>query len=322
MSDFPNPQSYRRSISESHFRFLDSFLPDSFHFFVLKKEKNQYLYDIDGNKYVDFYLNNGTVLFGHNNPVITHSIKGAISVDTESVFFNKFYYKTVRIFRSFVDFNNIAFFSSFNMAIVELLHFLKVEKLAVNSKYLFLLIERWFPSVKIEMLRKGRQYDLILFEPLDFDGNLSIFPIDDYYSRFKVSVENRCSFRVKEGFVQDLKNIDFIVAGNVVANGMDCAVVLSKDKIRGEILPSYKIMAIQTTLKYFFRHKFIDYPNLNFSFLKYQRGSIFKIDKRIDLEKLLPYGVFFSGDVGFLSSQHTEHDVKRLKKAIEANSFN
>jgi len=322
MSDFPEPQNYRKGISASHFRFLDSFLLDENpHLFILKKEKNQYLYDVDGNKYVDFFLNNGTVLLGHSHPVINHLIKDAISYSTESVFLNKFYYKTVKLFKSIINFGGIAFYSSFNRAVFEILLYLKVERLAVNSRYLFYLMEKCFPFVKAEIVKKGVQYDLILFEPLNFGEDLSIFPIDNYNAKFKVSVENRCAFRIRDGFIHDLKTADFIVAGNIIANGMDCAVVLSRNRIKGEILPVYKTVAIQSTLKYLIRHRDISYPALNLPFLKFQNRSIFKFDRNIDTEKLLPYGIFFSGDTGFLSYLHTENDIKRLKKALEANFF-
>lgn len=54
---------------------LYSSYPDLF----FKKVKGPYCYDLDGNKYADFNLNNGRLPFGHAPAFLTHTVKNAVS---------------------------------------------------------------------------------------------------------------------------------------------------------------------------------------------------------------------------------------------------
>ena len=42
---------------------------------VIERADGPYLYDVDGNRYIDFDLNNGAGMVGHNHPVVTDAIR-------------------------------------------------------------------------------------------------------------------------------------------------------------------------------------------------------------------------------------------------------
>ena len=48
----------------------------------IKRAKGRYLYDVDGNKYIDYVLSWGPMILGHANPKITKMIKNAVSKGT------------------------------------------------------------------------------------------------------------------------------------------------------------------------------------------------------------------------------------------------
>lgn len=47
--------------------------------FFIKRGKSQYIYDLDQNKYQDFYLNHGSLILGHAHPKVTKAIKNETS---------------------------------------------------------------------------------------------------------------------------------------------------------------------------------------------------------------------------------------------------
>ncbi len=47
--------------------------------FHIKRGKGAYIYDYDQNKWVDFYLNRGSLILGHAHPLVTKYIKNSIS---------------------------------------------------------------------------------------------------------------------------------------------------------------------------------------------------------------------------------------------------
>jgi len=49
---------------------------------VIKKAKGAHLYDVDGNKYIDYLMSLGARILGHTHPDITEAIKKAVGKDT------------------------------------------------------------------------------------------------------------------------------------------------------------------------------------------------------------------------------------------------
>ena len=49
---------------------------------TIEKSKNQYLYDVDGNQYIDFISSWGPMILGHSNEKILNSVKNKIDLGT------------------------------------------------------------------------------------------------------------------------------------------------------------------------------------------------------------------------------------------------
>ncbi len=49
---------------------------------VIERADGPYLYDVDGNRYIDFDLNNGAGMVGHNHPVVTDAIRDQLENGT------------------------------------------------------------------------------------------------------------------------------------------------------------------------------------------------------------------------------------------------
>ncbi len=320
MSEFPQIESFLTRFSESHINSLKNSLFDKSLPVVVKKEKNQYVYDLDGNKYADFYLNNGSVICGHNNPLLTAYIKNGISAGTSTCFLSKFYNSLVKQFKEIALFDCISFYNSIQTALISLFNTLKPQSTGVNTVFLLRLLNVIFPGMKIEKAEADKVYDLFIFEPLDFDGDLSEYDYSICRAELKCSFESRAAFRLNKSFIRNLKDIPIILSANNIANGMDAAVIISAMEIPGENIPSYKALAILETMKYFFRTRPFNYntQSIHSPAVSFQNKSIFKLKRVFTPTELLKYGIIMKGDAGFISTLHTEHDIKRLERALAA----
>ncbi|MCX7820588.1 MAG: hypothetical protein N2258_02815 [Brevinematales bacterium] len=317
MSDFPDKENYNKKLSELFTSRLKSFGIENKIPLIIRKEKDQYLYDIDMNKYTDFFLNNGSVIVGHNNKVLTKYIKNAISIGTESVFINKFYHKLVRLFSKLTDIKNIQFYQSVFFALYNILND-DVKSVGVTSVFLYDLLKSNFFDLKIVYPLKNEEVDLLIFEPIDFDNSLEVVDFKIFKAKKYCSFEGRTFFRLKRGFYHSLDEVDYILAGNIIANGMDAAIVISKEKIKGNIIPTFLTVAIHETIKYYLRKR-IEFPVVNGKFIKAQKGGILKLNSKINLEVGLRNGIFVVNDVAFLSILHTVYDLRRLERAFSKN---
>lgn len=317
MSDFPK-ENYSTKLSSVFISKLKSYGLNSELPLIIRKEKNQYLYDIDMNKYTDFFLNNGSVIAGHNNKVLTKYIKNAISIGTESIFLNKFYYKLVRLFSSITTIKNIEFYTSVFFAFSEIFSHNRFKSIGVNSSYLSNLLKFYFPDLNIVYPVQKKSVDLFIFEPLEFDNNLELTDFKNIKAKKYCSYEGRTFFRINQGFIYSIDEVDYVLAGNIIANGMDSAVLISRESLKTQIIPAYLSVAILETTKYYIRKK-MEFPTVNYDFVKNQKGGILKLNFQRELKELLKKGVFLIGDIAFLSIFHTEHDLKRLEKAFNKN---
>lgn len=342
MSDFPTPESYKHPNANGlnkHLRLsgIASDFP-----IIVKREKGAYVYDVDDNKYVDFYLNNGTVIYGHNYGTLTQYIKNGLSVGTGTVFVNKFHYRLLKTLREIVPFETVAFFSGIMPTLNALLEYYRPQKITVTSRYLAEMVGKvtgipLIPNASIDpaengkeelspLLRRGRgrhgdrKEHLLFYEPVDFEGDLSDLNPDDFDADVKIAVENRTGFRFHYGFLSDPQKCDVILSAGNIANGMDVAAVLFREhsELCGELLPIYRTVAVNETLK-FYRRK-IDYsvtvPKIRSDKILHQRESVFKLKSDVDIEEMLSRGIILRGDTGFISRQHTVHDLRRLERAL------
>ncbi len=321
MSYFPVSGEYKTPLSGNFFLKLQKTGFQKNISLIVKREKDQYIYDIDNNKYIDFFLNNGSVIMGHNYKTITQSIKDGISAGITSFFVNKFDAKIIRLFKNIIEFDHIAFFNDLNNALYSVINRFNPKNIGVNTSFLKNQLLKSFPKINIETAGIDRKYDLLICEPIDFENNLSPFPFENYKADTTCSFESRTAFRLQFGFLKNLDKVDLILSSNNIANGMDCAVILSKYKIEGENIPSYKALTIYDTVNVF--HRKINYEEFiiksKSKIFKYKNKSIFKLNKILDKRKLLSYGILFNGDAGFISFLHSEFDIRRLVMACEAN---
>lgn len=320
MSDFPRDE-YRTALSASHFRSLKNggyadarFAPP----FVVKKEKDACLYDIDGNKYVDFDLRDGSVIAGHAHRTLTQFIKNGISSGLSSGLLNKFTHRLVRLFREIADFKNIAFFGGGAQAYLSVIRSARPAKISVTSSY---LLEKLSPFGAV-MAEKGKPCGLLFYEPVDFDDKLEALDPGEYEADKKCAVESRTAFRLKSGFMTDPAKTDYVLSADNIANGMDSAVVLSQSETAGELLPVYKSVAVLETMKYFRRRPELasmDHKKVNAALNGpvIWKGSIFKFRHGPETALLLKHGIYLKGNTGFLCAEHTGQDWNRLMEAVE-----
>lgn len=322
MSDFPAAGKYRNTLSNSQIRYLaengwngPSDLP-----VVIRKEKGACLYDVDGNKYSDFDLHDGAAIAGHNHGTLTQFVKNGISSGSSSGNLSKFTARLVRQFRGLADFRQMSFFSQAQGAYSAVIRTFRPATIGVTSTYLLEFLKPYGG----ETAEKGKKYDILFYEPLDFDGNLDDLTPDKNGFRYGIScsVESRTAFRLNPGFTVNAGKADLLLVSGCIANGLDCAAVLSDKPVTGENLPVYKTVAVMETLKYFARSaavRNLDMRNLiagkekNLVF----RKNIFRIDRKFDPSSLLQYGIHIRGQIGFISTEHTEFDWKRLITALD-----
>jgi hypothetical protein len=298
---------------------LKDTLPEGSGPLIVKREKDQYIYDIDGNKYIDFNLNEGSVLCGHNYKSISVYVKNALSSGSSSGYVNRLYYPLRKLFKSFVQFKYISFYESGRTALSAIFRDLGVKVIGVSSRYLAGLVSGMMPGLRVEFAEKGKNYDILLFEPIDFDGDLTDFNYNKYKAKWKCSVENRAAFRIKSSFMRNLEEVPIILCSGVIANGLDSAVIISHRHFEGELIPLYKTAAIMETVKIFLKREGFLSKAFNFDTeaISFKRGSIFKTSHPYPYLELLKSGIILKNGTGFLCMQHTEHDIMRLEKALE-----
>jgi len=320
MSDFATPDS-KQSLSRHHLSYLKKHGMNPWHGLILKREKDAYLYDIDENKYCDFALHNGSVLIGHNDHKLTQYVKNGLSVGSSPGYYNKFYYRLLRLLGEFCNFSLAYFFSSIEEAFFRLIHVYQPEYLAVNTEWLRNYVRVLMPFLPVKIAEKSKTYSMLLVEPLDFDGSFSRTDVSDYDAKFRVGVDIRTAFRVEKGFSFQLgKEIDAILAGPSLTNGLNTGLILSQKSLplSQTSLPAFQTVAMLETIKYYRRNLFnYAYPELEKVLPDVlQQGSMFKIQKEINIEFLQKHAIVMRESVGFLCRAHSGHDIRRLKKAL------
>jgi len=319
MSDFPEPEKYSTITSGRH---INSLLAKSYEkdcHIVIKKGKEQYLYDLDGNKYADFYLNNGAVILGHASSHLTPMIKNSISYGFSWTGYNKFNLKLESIFRGLNSFKNISFFQSELSALIRIVNFINPKTIGASSSFLLDKLKQYFPFIDISIADKSSRYDLLFLEPIDFDGDLSEINYSHFKSGVICSYESRTAFRLSPGFIKTPPECLLLLSSFNISNGMDSAVLMSGMDIPGDSLSQFQSSVIYETMKLY--NSEISYGefivNINSPGVTHQNRNIFKIDSIVKPSELLKYGIYLKGNIGYLSIMHSKHDVDRLTRAIK-----
>lgn len=307
MSKFPSPEIFSVKQSSQHL----SKLPSNSASFILKKAKGVYLYDLDGNKYVDFSLNHGTI-FAHSPSRLTHFVKNALSSGMNSMgFYSKFMLKAQQNWKSCLNCKEISFYSSFIQMLLAVITKYSIKKIAYTSDYLYLLMASLGELVefyKINELTKAYTCDLLLFEEYNDEFSTLTYqsiniPAIKIHNRFVYRRKNPVDF--KENCMHYIDTIPFGGKSIGILFGDENIPYISPPFDEGILfLEGSKIFNKNVHYPVFFHEKFTNY--LGFSI------SQEILDKQFFLER----GIYCENNILYFSPFHTEHDMKRLKKAL------
>ncbi len=271
-------------------------------FFVVRRARGPFLYDIDNYKYVDFFLQGGEVLLGYK-PEAFQRVKN----DLNRVFYGKdlslaHYRLEKRVWewleKTGVRVKAFRFFDSVGEA--------------------FLFLQEWVGFATWEnhtwsvRLPAGQQRgEVVFFEALD--ANLESYASS--LSGMPILVENGCFCRLSEGLSLS-EGWEIALLGGVVGNGAGGAMVISRTREMPPLAPIRVVTAVamQRTFETLLEREGISWPSLP-SWIS-QRGGMFLLPSSVTPDRLLSSGVF-TKKIGFFSFAHGEAEVRRLVRAIQ-----
>ncbi|MGL5955619.1 MAG: hypothetical protein ACRC0X_03295 [Brevinema sp.] len=307
MSLFANPESYQQKQSQRHLYHL----PFNTAPFILKKAKEVYLYDLDEQKYIDFYFNQGTIL-QHSPPRLTKFIKNALSSGLNTGGLpSKFLLKTQNHWKKIFSSSNVSFFSSFLEMMVFFLHYLDKSpcRVAYTSDYLYHLLKPLEPSiilVKINNCSETEDCDLLLFE--DYNHCWETVVWEESLKIPAIKVHSRFLYRREYQDWEDCFHYLDTFAGKKIG------------VLAGEENISYPPPAFDEGILLLEGAKLFHKPQkfLNFSHPKFRSYRGFAIcDKELDSLFFLQRGIYLQGQVLYFSPLHTKQNLRRLYRALE-----
>ncbi len=310
MSDFPNSTSYHTHSSDKLIQRMNGMMQTSA--FLFKKFKGVYAYDVDQNKYCDFSLSEGSCFRGHNLPALTHYIKNAISIGSDTEELTLLHYRLFRQLSTYFKNYHPSVYMHFGEALLSFVRYHKLQSINVVGQSLLKKVQFFLPSARSAEV--GISTDLLIYEPLNFETDLSKTDCSTYKAKQTLCIESRTFSRIIPGKTAT-KDPNILIC-NTLSNGMSSTVLLSVAAIPGTTLPAPAALCISENLKYFQKCTFHTY--LNHPLIPYQQGSIFKISSDIHPSNLLPYGIYLKTQTGYLSPEHSSYDLRRLKKALNA----
>ncbi|MGL4561030.1 MAG: hypothetical protein ACRCV0_01905 [Brevinema sp.] len=310
MSHFPTYETFSEKISKQHLTAIN--IPQSF--FMFKKHKGVYLYDLDGNKFTDFSLQSGEIFSAHSPNRLTKFMKNALSYGIgHANAYPKFLYKATQLWKKYLGCTTVTFFPNFLMTILEITHTLKKKEITigVNSEY---LIKKLAPISHLITIinileQKDRNVDLLLIEDIPHLKNEDTANI---HASKKIKVHSRFFFRRSE-MIFDPKWDHLITATpfggkdlTIVTGAYQAPYISSEDGIL--FLEGAKdARAIQKQKVARFIHPLITY---------YNGYGIAR--KKLDPDILKKHGIIIDHDeYVFFSPEHTLQDFKRLSRVLD-----
>lgn len=269
--------------------------------FLVRRAREAFLYDIDNYKYVDFELQRGEVLLGYKSKHF-YSLENQIERYFFGASLSLVHYKLERKAKLWLEKQGIQFQSlRFFHTVGEAFLFLQ-EQMGFSSGW----TNVW--SVQLPPLKKGNE--VCLFETM----NESLEEYQGYSRGTPILVENACLVRVNDG-ISLREGWEVALIGSVLGNGCGGAMVISRRHGFVEVAPIRVVIAaaMEYTLSALLEREQIAWPVFPSSFR--QRGGLFCLPDDVSPELLLPHGVYVR-KTGFLSFAHTEHEVRRLVKAV------
>jgi len=311
MSDFPRNQVYHNQTTKTLLKKMNGFTQNTQ--IIWKKLKGVYLYDLDQNKYCDFSLGKGTCFRGHNPPALTHYVKNAVSVGGDNLTATSIHFRLFKeLSKSFPKYHPFLY-ANFGEAILSFVHHHQSKKIAVIGKELLEKVRFYIPSAV--PADSNQKYDLLVYEPLDFDHDLSEVEPAISSDQLSLCIETRSFSRIYSGRLLS-QNANILIC-DTLSNGLTSGVLLIKsENLQGTGLPTPTAMAMSENLKYFRKLQKIDIPVLNHPLISYQNGLVFKLDPQVSLSNLQSLGIYFENHTGYLSPEHSSHDLRRLHNAL------
>jgi len=206
---------------------------------VIKRGKGPYIYDYDGNRYVDFYLSNGSLLLGHTHPGITKIIKSWLNREYAAGYRNVSHEMLSRRLSSILENNSLKwmYFNSSYEAFNVLIYFLKAIPGKKNGVYI---------SNKKKVM-PFNQFNIKELKSLD---NLDCSTIDFLIIKFQKGMDIKYLKRIKElsdsgkliisdetdlestihllNYKDRLKYIKIRIFGNYISSGLEFGAICFK----------------------------------------------------------------------------------------------
>ncbi|MFN4216919.1 MAG: hypothetical protein ACK4HQ_05925 [Brevinematales bacterium] len=271
-------------------------------FFVVRRTRGPFLYDIDNYKYVDFFLQGGEVLLGYK-PDVFQRVKNDLS--------RVFYGGNLSLAHSRLEKRVWEWLEKSGIRV-------KAFRFFDSVSDAFLFLQEWLNfstwenrtwSVK---LPSGRERgEVVFFEALDENLEPGLFSV----SGRPILVENACFCRLSDG-LSLLDGWEVALLGGVVGNGAGGAMVISRTLDMPSLCPVRGVLAVamQRTFETLLEIDGISWPSLP-SWIR-QRGGVFLLPSWVEPEKLLFSGIL-TKRVGFFSFAHERAEVKRLVRAVQ-----
>lgn len=313
MSHFPNPNTYSRKYSDVHL----SSIKNMNNSLIIKKNKEQYIYDIDDNKYIDFYLQNGEIFSGYTPSRLNHFQKNALSAGLNIPNgYNKFIYKAQKYWQKILNISQIYFYSSFLNCILAIINSLP-QKIVIgyNSQYIKQLLLPISKIISCIDINKTNIYvDILLFEELN--DELQYFDNNSIHSSIKIQIHSRFLFRgLQKSKINFSHDISHIVISTPFGGKEICLLAGSHKLIQEYINFEDGILFLEGA-KYFTilaKQQLIEFKHSHF--ISYYGFA--QCTKFLDSNFFRKRGIYIQGNILFFSPLHTQHNFKRLYKILD-----
>jgi len=315
------PESILRNVN------LDN---NKFHYpFIVKRGKGPYLYDYDGNRYIDFQLAGGKHLAGYSNPVMNKAVKNSISKGNCFLPSIRELIKLSKLTKEFFPFiDKILPFKNWNDLIEGIMDYV----CNVSNNY-FQIVN------PLEYILEEYKFD-----PKKFDKKKGIYVCDESYTFPSVDLSGWC---VKNNWQPDL-----IILGEAVSGGYPIYFLAGKAEIIDHIgewqynnsenlstmcFYPYMVEAVIENLKIIRKdiykkdankvlENFSEIPEkLNLPFSWDREGLLFYIRSKDDFNynevynKLIDLNILFPPNkecAGFISTKHDLNCINQLTNAL------
>lgn len=328
MSKFPTPDKWKNPQSKGLLKatqkllntdYIGTYIP-----FVVKRAKESFVYDYDGNKYIDFYLKEGRVILGYTTKELTKYVKNAVSKYLNVNYYTNLVYRVSRILKEMFPYS-----SKINIASTENSMITSLKEYFAEKSYKISFLST--SDVDIASLP-----EVVVITPIDFRKleyiDISFFRALKRYGKIVVLDERITGNRVRFGISvseEVLEYVDAIILGETFSNGYNfSAMVHLSNKFLDFSHNSWDnlgLSAFTRVVKFFRKKDVIGHFDILKRFLERRLGGlvktlgsmfILKLDKDIPLETFFSYGIIPYNPF-FLCYSHSIHNIRRFVKFIE-----